>query len=1055
MFISWQRWLRRMFPLSQRATGKTGNRSTTRPRLEALEDRCLPSVFVVVNTKDSGAGSFRDAINRVNNDPGLGTDTIQFKIKFGTQTVALLSALPTITHSVVIDGTTQNGFAGTPLIELDGAGAGPAANGLTIAAGASTVKGLVVNRFSQDGILLEGKGGDVVEGDYVGTDVTGTVALANGANGVEISGTSNNTVGGTSAQARNLLSGNQGDGVLLSGGAGNAIEGNTIGADATGGKALGNLGRAGVELQGENGDVIGGATPGAGNLISGNSGDGIRSFSSVGVVIAGDAIGTDVTGTKALGNSGNGGVELRGDNNDTVGGTVAAARNLISGNPFGGVTIRATTSVVVEGNSIGTDVTGAKALGNGAGVSVTFGTNTTVGGTSAGSGNLISGNAGGSAILMIFGQDNVVQGNTIGTDLTGAKALGNLSGVALSGESNDRIGGTSPGAGNLISGNLHNGIDVLNNTTGTVVQGNTIGTDVTGAKALGNGGDGLALTGGVSGSVVGGTTAAARNLISGNQADGVLIALGSTGNLLEGNSIGTDVSGTKALGNAGNGVEINAADLTFPGSANNTIGSPVAGGGNLISGNGGDGVFLDSFQSSRLSNTVIQANLIGTDVTGQAALGNGKNGLEMFGGVNNTTVGGAAAAAVNVISANKAAGVLMAGDPALRAPSSNHFLGNKIGTDVTGKAALGNGGDGIDIRGGQGNVIGGSSAGAGNVISANVGDGVFLGPAFFLEASQNVLQGNDIGTDVTGTAALGNGVNGVEVQGIPPEDVFGPISNLIGGASSGARNIISANHADGILIDQNAQQTSVEGNVIGTDVTGAQALGNALNGVDVRSGSALNAIGGAAAGSGNLISANGLDGVRISGSSANTVQGNLIGTDVTGTAALGNGEDGVLIALGFINTIGGATAGAGNTIAFNGNDGVFVNSGTGDLISRNSIFSNGALGIDLNELNNANNSQPAPVLTSAVLVSGTATVQGTLTAAANTTYTIEFFANPTSGFGQGKTFLRSITVTTDASGKASFTVALSGVVSGEFLTATATDPSNDTSEFSNSLAVTG
>jgi hypothetical protein len=198
------------------------------------------------------------------------------------------------------------------------------------------------------------------------------------------------------------------------------------------------------------------------------------------------------------------------------------------------------------------------------------------------------------------------------------------------------------------------------------------------------------------------------------------------------------------------------------------------------------------------------------------------------------------------------------------------------------------------------------------------------------------------------------------------------------------------------------------------------------------------------------------DGIDIT-TSGNFVEGNFIGTDSSGTVALGNTGDGVNINAPN-NTIGGAASGAGNTIAFNSLAGVLVDGNAGNLISRNSIFSNGALGIDLNEANNVNNSQPAPVLTSAVLSGGTTTVQGTLTAAANTTFTIEFFANAAadpSGFGQGKFFLGSITVTTDNTGAPNFSTTLSGVLSGQFITATATDPGNDTSEFSNALAVTG
>jgi hypothetical protein len=146
MFSTWRRWLEQQFRDARRVPRKLVRKKISPPRLEALEDRNLLSTFTVVNTNDSGAGSLRDAINRVNADTSPGIDTIKFAIGSGVQTIALQSALPAITHSVIIDGTTQRGFAGTPLIELDGAGAGSSANGLVISAGSSTVKGLVIRR---------------------------------------------------------------------------------------------------------------------------------------------------------------------------------------------------------------------------------------------------------------------------------------------------------------------------------------------------------------------------------------------------------------------------------------------------------------------------------------------------------------------------------------------------------------------------------------------------------------------------------------------------------------------------------------------------------------------------------------------------------------------------------------------------------------------------------------------------------------------------------------------------------------------------------------------
>ena len=239
---------------------------------------------LVVNTaSDSpfpgpGLLSLREAID-FGNLNSAGTSTITFHIGNGAQTIDVGSSgygpLPVITHPVILDGTTQPGFAGSPLIVLDGTDAGVGADGLVITAGGSTVRGLVINRFQPDpaaeseadpslaggnGILLESGGGNLIEGNYLGTDVTGTVALGN-FNGLFIDGSANNTVGGTVPGSRNIISGNQFDGVLITnaGATGNVVLGNYIGTDVTGKHALGNGANGVSSYQSGGGNTIGGA----------------------------------------------------------------------------------------------------------------------------------------------------------------------------------------------------------------------------------------------------------------------------------------------------------------------------------------------------------------------------------------------------------------------------------------------------------------------------------------------------------------------------------------------------------------------------------------------------------------------------------------------------------------------------------------------------------------------------------------------------------------------------------------------------------------------------
>jgi titin len=304
-----------------------------------------------------------------------------------------------------------------------------------------------------------------------------------------------------------------------------------------------------------------------------------------------------------------------------------------------------------------------------------------------------------------------------------------------------------------------------------------------------------------------------------------------------------------------------------------------------------------------------------------------------------------------------------------------------------------------------------------------------------------VVKGNLIGTDKNGSKAVPNGRNGVLIR-------QGASNNTVG-----ERNVISGNNTapvgTGVLIvGQDTKNNLVQGNFIGTDITGTKALPN-VTGVDIFD--APNNLVSQA----NVISGNTENGIVIRGANAtaNVVQGNFVGTDLTGNGKLGNGEDGVLISKASNNIIGvgPTTGGVGNTIAFNEGNGVTVDTGTGNRISRNSIFANAGEGIKL--VNNGNNSQPKPVLNSKV-DNGNQTITLNLTANAKTPFTIEFFASLTDQPScQGKTFLGSMTVTTDAAGHVTNVPVNFTAPAGMFLTATATDPKNNTSQFSKCVKV--
>jgi CSLREA domain-containing protein len=261
-----------------------------------------------------------------------GHDTIEFAIGSGLQTINAASNMPTISSPVTIDGTTQPGFAGSPIIVVDGGGS---RRSFVVTAGGSTLRGLVLASFAGDGLTLRDNGGNVVETTYVGMAADGTTAAGNSASGIVLENSSNNRIGGPSIAQRCLISGNTGKGagggILIEGGSGNVIQGNFIGTDITGMVDHGNQGR-GIALSGSSNNLIGGSEPGAGNLISGNRATGVRLLGgSDNNVIEANYIGINRTGTVFLKNDR--GVQLRTSNGNTV------QRNIIAGNVYDGVLI--------------------------------------------------------------------------------------------------------------------------------------------------------------------------------------------------------------------------------------------------------------------------------------------------------------------------------------------------------------------------------------------------------------------------------------------------------------------------------------------------------------------------------------------------------------------------------------------------------------------------------------------------------------------------------------------------------------------------------------------
>ncbi len=372
------------------------------------QTHAAPAVtFVVTNVNDSGAGSLRQAILDANANPGL--DSINFNIAGPSLKIQPQLGLPDITDPIVIDGSTQPGFSGAPIVELNGGKS--AVRALFVNAPGSTIRSLVINGFSTGAIIIgTAAAGSHVEGCYIGTDVTGTIAIPNTGSGVAVF-SSNNVIGGTTPGARNVISGNFESGVQVrlfccmganNTISGNVIQGNYIGITAQGDKALGN-GREGVDVSTSAGDsfisntLVGGTTPGAGNVISGNASNGvfIGSFTTTATTVQGNRIGTSADGMKAIPNGGDG-VRIDLGNNNVIGGSAPGAGNLISGNGTvasglghgNGITVGSSNNII-QGNLIGTDATGTGPLPN-LDDGIFSGRNTTVGGVGAGERNVIA-----------------------------------------------------------------------------------------------------------------------------------------------------------------------------------------------------------------------------------------------------------------------------------------------------------------------------------------------------------------------------------------------------------------------------------------------------------------------------------------------------------------------------------------------------------------------------------------------------------------------------------------------------------------------------------------
>ncbi|QEH35757.1 hypothetical protein OJF2_43140 [Aquisphaera giovannonii] len=639
---------------SRPTTSPRRARNRRRPAIEALETReVLSALYTVTSVADGGAGSLRDAINQANAlTPGTAA-TIDFSIASGAQTIELGSALPKLANPITIDGTTQPGYAGRPLIQVDGQSAGAGALGFSLDDDShnSVIKGLEITGFDGGGIYVNNGSGDVFTNDVVGLHYSGGLprVVGNVTYGITLTNQANgNTISNV------VVAGTRYNGIIITNSMNNTVTASDIGTDLTGEDSLD---RNGVAL---------------GNGAAGGGGSGL--------VLNGSA------------------------NHNTI------SNNVIVNNASDGIAIisAGTSANVLVGNRIGIDLAGTTALGNGgSGVSLAGGANGNFIGQ-AGNGNVISGN--GQYGVLLTGMDsvgdrttgNAVAGNLIGTNAAGKAAVPNgVNGVVVNGGASYNLIGTpatgtgtvTQAGGNVISGNTGWGVYISDSgTTGNVVQDDYVGTDVAGEAALPNGNNGVDVVNAAAGNTIGGTAAASRNVISGNANEGVLIGLGATKNLVEGNFIGTDATGLAALPNLLDGVYVGL------GAVNNTIGGQDPGGAfntaawNVVSGNGTNGVKV---VDDGTTGNALSGNFIGTDATGSLPVPNSASGVYIGAGTSSTTVGAQASgfANLNVIAGNQADGV------SINASSNNNVSFDYIGLNLDGTLTVPNQGNGVSIHG--------------------------------------------------------------------------------------------------------------------------------------------------------------------------------------------------------------------------------------------------------------------------------------------------------------------------------------------------------------------
>lgn len=936
---------------------------------QIAENVFAASTITVNSTADNltagdGNCTLREAMTNSNADSdstsgdctaGSGDDTIAFNIApldGSVKTISPSSALPNIADTVTIDGSTQDNAdcsTHTIKIEIDYSGYLGLAMGLVVVGGpgatGTTIKGLAIVNATQHGIWAN-SANTTIACNNIGVKADGTTA--GGMDGVGVllyPGTTGSVVGGASVSDRNVISANTGSNIAIHDDS-VTISGNYVGTDATGNTALVG-GNNGIAIYSSN-NIIGGSTSAERNVISGNGWTGIGvadagSGGPSGNTIKGNYIGLGADGTTDLGNNGVGVWLVDGANSNTIGGDSASERNVISGNSGHGVHIEggSTLSNTVSGNYIGTNAAGTSDLGNNdAGVLLDNSSGNTVGGTTSGERNVISGNA--TDGIWLYGDsadNNVMQGNYIGTNAAGTGNIGNANNginISFSADSN-LVGGTVAGASNLIRYNGSSGVIVPNSgSLNNAIIGNSIyqnsipdinlgvdGATANDANDADSGPNDLlnhpewATVAENAGNT---DVTYSLDVPSGNYRIEFFSRNGKT--LLESQNVTHTGSGVENFINTLSGTGLRALRMTA---------TEIDGG--LSSGFGATSEYSDAYVALNGGTATLTVNSIADDedndgeCTLREAITASNDDIES-GDEDGECVAGAATDTIEFSIAGSGVHTIQP-DDALPAIEDSGLTIN--GYSQTG--AVENSGDystcfegtiKIEIDGSNAaNDDDGLVINADNVTVRGLAINRFPGSGgegiLIASGSGSTVAGNILGLDTDGLVDRGNGGHGVYVN-----SAAGDVT--IGGSNVADRNLVSGNNGfGGISISSDSGTNTIIGNCIGTNATGSSAVANAHEGINFYQSSATNRVGGTTAGERNIISGNTQQGIYINDSSVESIRGNYIGTDVTGSADLGNGSDGIgSNADSTLGNIGGTSSGARNVISGNEGSGIYV-----------------------------------------------------------------------------------------------------------------------------------